>query len=231
MITAIHQPSYFPWLGWMDKINKCDQFILMDEVQLSDRAYQHRNLFLTNTGQQKFLTIGIQKKGYFSKKINELLINQDEPWQEKHFRFLENNYGKHPFYNEIMPGMELIFRKPYEKLIDVLLDSINISLRLLNISTPVILQSSLNYNRQKQKSDLILALLQAVHSSHYLSGKGAEAYMQLEDFAQNNIKVGFQEFTLPVYEQKNSATFIPGISCLDLLFNVGTQKAAQLIHE
>ena len=51
MITAIHQPSYFPWLGWMDKINKCDQFILMDEVQLSDRAYQHRNLFLTNTGQ------------------------------------------------------------------------------------------------------------------------------------------------------------------------------------
>lgn len=231
MITAIHQPSYFPWLGWIDKVKKSEHFILMDEVQLSDRAYQHRNLFLTNTGQQKFLTIGIQKKEYFSKKINELLINNDEPWQEKHFRFLENNYGRHPFYKEIMPQLEIIFKKNYSTLIEVLLDSIGITLKLLNISTEVILQSNLDYDRQKQKSNLILALLQSVGSHHYLSGKGAEAYMQMEDFEANGIKVDFQQFSHPVYPQKSSAAFIPGISCLDLLFNVGIEKAAQLINE
>lgn len=87
MITAIHQPSYFPWLGWMDKINKCDQFILMDEVQLSDRAYQHRNLFLTNTGQQKFLTIGIQKKDIFLKKLMSCSSTRMNPGRKSIFAF------------------------------------------------------------------------------------------------------------------------------------------------
>lgn len=230
MITSIHQPSYFPWLGWLDKINKCSNFILMDEVQLSDRAYQHRNIFLTNTGQQKFLTVGINKKGYFSKKINQLEINPEEKWQEKHLRFIENNYRKHPFYNEVMQEIGFIFSKPYQMLIDVLTDSITLSLKLMQIHTPVILQSSLPYDRQMQKSDLILTLLQSVKSTHYLSGKGAEAYMQLEDFSANGIKVDFQEFIHPVYPQKNTTDFIPGISCLDLLFNVGPEKAASLIH-
>ena len=230
MITAIHQPSYFPWLGWLDKINKCDQFILMDEVQLSDRAYQHRNIFLTNTGQEKFLTIGIQKKGYFLKKINELEINAEEPWQEKHLRFLDNNYRKHPYYNEVMQEVETIFTKKYTMLIEVLTDSINACLKLFKITTPVKLQSALAYNREMQKSDLILALLQSVGSTHYLSGKGAEAYMQLDDFSAKGIKVDFQEFTHPVYPQKNSANFIPGIACLDVLFNVGPQQATGLIH-
>lgn len=231
MITAIHQPSYFPWLGWLDKINKCNQFILMDEVQLSDRAYQHRNIFLTNTGLQKFLTVGIQKKGYFDKKINELLINPDEPWQEKHLRFLDNNYRKHPYYKEVMNEVEHIFSKKYTLLIEVLLDAMHSTLKLLNISTPLILQSSLDYDRKSQKSDLILALLQSVGATHYLSGKGAEAYMQMDDFKTAGITVTFQEFSHPAYPQKNAATFIPGISSLDLLFNVGPQQAAALLHD
>ncbi|HRD43656.1 MAG TPA: WbqC family protein, partial [Ferruginibacter sp.] len=62
------------------------------------------------------------------------------------------------------------------------------------------------------------------------SGKGAEAYMQLNEFSAQNIKVDFQQFTHPVYPQKNSANFIPGIACLDVLFNVGPQQATGLIH-
>ena len=35
MVTAIHQPHYFPWLGYLDKMAKAGQFIILDEVQLT----------------------------------------------------------------------------------------------------------------------------------------------------------------------------------------------------
>ena len=43
-VIAIHQPNYFPWLGYFYKINACDEFVLLDTVQ-----YQYGNsISITN---------------------------------------------------------------------------------------------------------------------------------------------------------------------------------------
>jgi len=33
VILAAHQPQYLPWLGYFDKIDRVDQFVLLDTVQ------------------------------------------------------------------------------------------------------------------------------------------------------------------------------------------------------
>src|SRR5580698_5179439 len=105
MILSIHQPSYFPWLGLLDKIHKSDVFMVMDEVQLSDSLYQHRNLFVAADGAKKFLTIPIVKKGYREKAFRDIEIASSD-WRMRHLNFIWNSYRKHPFADEIMPRVE-----------------------------------------------------------------------------------------------------------------------------
>ena len=39
---AIHQPEYFPWLGFLDKSRQVDAFVLLDNVQFDRSSLQHR---------------------------------------------------------------------------------------------------------------------------------------------------------------------------------------------
>ena len=228
-LTSIHQPSYFPWQGLLNKIHASDLFILMDEVQLQDRGYQHRNLFFEqNTKNEKTLTIPVQKKEYRSKKLNELKIS-DTYWQKKHNTFLLHNYKKHPYFEEIYPYIEHIYTKPYNYLIDVLVDSIEGILPLFEISTQIIKQSELHYDRSATKENLILELLEAIGADHYLSGHGAAIYQKEDHFLQKNIRLSYTEYQQILYKQYECETFLPGLSSLDLLFNVGSKEAKKYI--
>jgi len=47
MIVAIHQPQYLPWLGYLDKIERCDTFVFLDNVQFKKNEWQNRNKIKT----------------------------------------------------------------------------------------------------------------------------------------------------------------------------------------
>ncbi len=230
MILSIHQPSYFPWLGLLHKIARSDVYMVMDEVQLSDSAFQNRNLFLSPDGKEKFLTISFKKKGYLSRRFCDLEITQSD-WQAKHLNTFKSYYGKHPFFAEVLPYIESIFCNEYPLLLNPVVDSMRISMQMLNIPTKIIFQHELQYDRETKKSDLVLALVRAASADIYLAGTGSKDYMQLDSFQSQNIQVIFNEFSHPEYPQKYQSKFQPGMSCLDLFFNVGIQQARKIFWE
>ena len=225
---AEHQPSYFPWLGLLDKINKSDIFILLDTVQFNDNSFQSRNLFLNHTGESQYLSIPISKKNYQNKTIKDMKI-VDKRWQKKHRGYIIANYSKHPFYKEVYSVIDQIYTKKYEYLIDVLIDSMLISKKILGIDAEIVLASDLDYDRLLVKDELVLSLLEATNASKYISGEGAKDYQDDNKFIERKIDLEYQSFIHPVYSQKNSKEFIAGLSILDVLFNLGLDESKKLL--
>jgi hypothetical protein len=228
MIVSIHQPSYFPWLQLIDKIRQSDRFVLLDTVQLSDSLFQHRNLFLNTNGEQHILTIPIERKGHLNSTIKDIRISQSK-WQKKHNRFLFFNYKKHPYFNEIYPTLQPFFERDYRFLIDALDDSMRLSFELLGVETEIVRASSLTLNPELRKEQHVLDILRCVKATKYLSGNGAKAYQTETNFTSQGIDLHYQEFVMPIYEQRNTDAFDGGLSCLDLLFNLGVQTSQQLV--
>jgi hypothetical protein len=228
MKLAIHQPSYFPWLGLLHKIARCDVYMVMDDVQLSDNAYQHRNLFLTNTGKVKYLTIPFERSRYMEKAFRELEI-ADHSWSQYHLNFIYNNYRKHSGFKEVFPNLELFYGEKHSTLISAVFASMKISMGLFGIRTKVIFQSHMQYDRTLLKGDLVLDLVKAAGAETYISGVGAREYMQDVQF-DNHICIEYDCFRPQAYPQLGGRDFVSGMSGLDALFNLGIKGARNLLH-
>ena len=98
---AIHQPLYFPWLGYLNKIASVDKFIFLDEVQIEKGSNMYRNKLSTLDGQEKYITIALKKKGCMDIPYNEIYIDNTVCWQQRQVSFIENNYRSCPFFEEI----------------------------------------------------------------------------------------------------------------------------------
>jgi len=204
--------------------------MVMDEVQLSDSSFQNRNIFLSSDGKTKYLTIGFNRNGYMSRRFCDLEISQLD-WQERHMNMLKAYYGKHRFFPEVQPIIEPIFRNSYTFLVEPVVESMRISMQLLDIPTGIISQHELAYDRTTRKNDLVLALVKSIGAGVYLAGTGSKSYMQVDTFSAQGIQVEFNHFVHPEYPQRNMQKFEPGISCLDLLFNVGVERAREIFWQ
>lgn len=231
MKVSIHQPHYFPWMGYLDKMAKSDKFILMDEVQLTDKSNMFRNKFLSHGGQEKFLTVCFTKKGYMDKPFTEVTINKNVDWQTKHVNFLKDSYKKAPFFVEIWDRIEPILSNKYDFLCDVDVATVLLFKELFGIDTEIIYQHDLNYDKKLRKNELVLELCKCVSADEYLSGNGARKYMNVDYFQRNGVSVEYQVFEYPRYKQYNVDEFIPNLSALDILFNCGIDGARKIFWD
>lgn len=232
MIASIHQPHYFPWIGYFDKMAKTDAFVLLDEVQFEKGSQMIRNRVLDGNGDIKFLTISGETKDFMDRKYNELKTKDVSSWTQRQLNALQNYYRKAPGCNEMMPIIEEFLSRDYETICQWTCASIELIRNLLQIKTPLIYQSSVEYDRDNKKSDLIYAICNAIGADTYFSGRGGSmTYLNREKFAQNHVKIVFQDFDHPVYTQPKSDEFKPGLSILDLFFSCGVDESRRVFWE
>jgi hypothetical protein len=218
LITAGHQPNYLPWLGFFDKMSKCDVFIIEDNVQYEHNGFINRNKIKTLHG-AKWLTVPVEHTGR-PLLINEVRIanNSQSTWEKCHWLSLKHHYIHAPYWKKYSGFFEETYNKKWEFLIDLNMHLIKGIMKFLSIDKPLVMASSLSIC--EKKSELILDQCKAVKANIQLAGAGAQAYLNVERFEDEGLRVVFQDFEYPVYRQLYGE-FVPNLSVVDYLFCTG----------
>ena len=228
MTIGIHQPHYFPWLGYFDKMAKSDKFIFLDDVQLEKGSFMYRNRIINERGNVTYLTISGEKHGFLNRRYREILSTNDEEWLTKHKDEIKRAYGESPYYFDIWNLIEELFELEEKTICAYCIRSTTKIKEILDIPTVVMKQSELQIDNTMKKNDLIIEICKAVGADCYLSGSGARKYTEESAYKESGINITYQEFVFPAYNQMHTAEFIPGLSILDTLFNCGVERTKEM---
>ena len=217
MKLAAHQPQYLPWLGFFDKMDRVDRFVLLDVVQYKKNEWQNRNRIRTPDGWQ-WLTVPVHYR--FPMSIREVTLDDaDARWRRKHREALRIHYARSPFRADVLPGIEALLEEPCASLAELNVRSVRLLAGLLGVRTPIALASQVP-GLPEGADDRLIALCRHFGCSDYLAGAGGAAYMDMASYGRAGVGVAFQDFRHPVYPQAY-AGFEPNLSALDLLLNCG----------
>jgi hypothetical protein len=218
MIVAGHQPNYLPWLGFFDKIQRSDLFIIEDNVQFERQGFTNRNKVMTADG-VRWLSIPVEHANK-PLLINEVKIaNKAEPqWESRHWLTLKHSYCKTSHWHDYSDFFEDTYQREWIMLIDLNMHLIKGIMRFLDIDKPLIMASSLG--AKGKKSELIISQCKAIGANVQLAGNGGKKYIDNKRFEEEGIKLIFQEFKHPSYTQICEG-FVPNLSVVDYLFCTG----------
>jgi len=224
MIVSIHQPNYLPWLGFFDKINRSDVFVLFDDVQFprGKKHFGHRNKIKTNVG-DKWLTVPIKNKSDLV-PFNDTIINYETDWQQQHCNLIREFYKKSNFFLDYYENISNIIMEKHNSLTALSAKLILYFMKELEINTEV------KYSSELAAGDLnggekIFNILENLGATDYVTGTGPGSmrYIDKDKFNKRGIKLHWQFYEHPKYLQLHGE-FIPYLSIIDLLFNWGSDS-------
>jgi hypothetical protein len=219
-ICAIHQANFFPWIGYFDKIRRADTFVILDDVQYQKTggSWSNRVALKINAKSQFFSAPITRPSGV--RNINEVTFAQSN-WRVKLLKTLQSNYAKASFYKEYKDFVFDLIENPEENIAAYNTHAIRELCALYTLETPIELSS--NFGFGTKSNQLLIDLTKASKANCYMAGSGAGDYQDIDLFSQQGVDFMHQNFVHPVYGQSRTANFVPGLSILDYLFNVGAR--------
>lgn len=231
-IVSGHQPAYLPWSGYFHKLSLADVFVYMDTVQYLDADWNNRNKIRTPQG-WSWLTVPIDKKHSTGNALNQKLISQagegtERFWQIQHWRTLQANYSKTPFFADYAEQLEAFYTdKKWHSLHELCWEQFKMLTGWLQLEhIPVVKMSDRKFSGYKD--DLILDHCHQLQGDAVVLGALGRNYLNVDKFTRQGIRVYFQSYNHPVYQQRFNG-FEPYMTVLDVLFNYGDEASALIM--
>jgi hypothetical protein len=164
--------------------------------------------FIYKSGLQDYLNYK-----FYDKNIKERKQYATIGYQAKFYKLAaSNDYAD--FFKET-------YESEWNLLIDLNMHLIKGIMGFLKIDKPLVLSSSLA--ARGKKTQLIVSQCSEVGADVQLAGNGCKDYIEQDLFAEQGIKLVFQDFLHPVYPQ-GTDRFVPNLSVVDYLFCAGAKS-------
>lgn len=231
MKVAMMQPAFMPWLGFFELIYKSERFIILDDFQFSVQSYHQRNRLFVNKGQVGWYTVPVQKSVSFGEALNKVMINDAAPWRIKAWKRIQQNYSKAHFYSIISPLVKKWLFKKTNSLAAQNIAFIKLVCDVLDLRREILLSSQ--FPSATQRTERVIELLRLNEADSYYCANGSFDYMLSDGlFPLSDVKTLFQNVQPKTYLQIGSPNnFIPYLSVLDALMNVGPEQTIELISQ
>ena len=216
-MCAIHQPTFFPWLGFFDKLKRCDVFVFLD------RAHYQKSGSSMNSWCNR-VKINVRGRGAWiscpvirehgPQAIHTVRIDRARPWRDQVHEVVESNYGKAANFAAVFPFLEEVLTFDGDLLADFNINAICRIAGLLGIETPWVRERDLPPT-DAWGTERLVKLSRMVGADAYMCGAGAKNYMDERAFPAAGLRLVHQDFTPLPYGPADR--FIPGLSVIDYL--------------
>lgn len=224
--VSVHQPNFLPWLKLLDKILASDVYVAYDTVQYAKSEYHARQRVKSHTG-PVWLTLPLRGVPGRRQLIQEVRIDNGQPFRHRHLRLLRTGYTKAEFFDDVYPIVEEVYGRGHDTLVDLNLDLIAAFCRYLDSPVRIVRASSLPH--EGDNTDRLVQLVRQVGGNvHLTSTYGTERrYLDWDRVQAAGIAVRSQVFEHPVYDQL-WRDFVPNLAALDMLFTCGRMTGKAL---
>ena len=227
-LVAIHQPNFFPWLGYFNKIARADVFVVLDNVQFSKTGGTWSNrVRVLLEGRPVWVTLPVERSFHGVRLVRETRI-ADRPWRDRILRTFRGAYRRAPFFEEVFPLLEELLETSTNMVAEFNLTAVRALTNRLGLDSGKLIVGS-TLGLEGTGTDLLVNAVRAVDGSAYLCGGGAQGYQDDETFAAAGIRLVQQMFHHPVYPQLVASEFVPGLSIIDGLMNCGFLATRRLV--
>ena len=222
-MKALLSTTYFGPVQWYQKLYRSEEVVIEQWENFQKQTYRNRCLIATTQGIQA-LTVPIERGT--SPLIKDIPISDHGNWRHLHWNAIISAYGESPFFEYYQDDIRPFFEKKWEFLLDF-----NEAIRekmceLLDI------QPKVNYSLEFKDYSLEFKV-DSLEMNTQIAEKSTINYKQ----STINKEIDFREGIRPkhpqpdpdfeakpyyqVYQQKHG--FLPNLSVLDLLMNMGPE--------
>lgn len=231
-LVAIHQPNFFPWLGYFHKLATADVFVLLDDAQFpkTGGTWINRVRCLVS-GRAAWLTLSVDRSYHGVRRIMDMRAKNDERWRTATLRTLATSYARAPHFREVEAALRPLLEDPEDRLAELNIRALTTLAGRLGLLDSCRLVRSSALGVEAGATERLVQLVSKVGGRAYLCGGGAAGYQEDEAFPGAGLELVYQRFQHPRYPQVGATEFVPGLSIIDALMNCGFDGTRRLLLE
>lgn len=202
MPKAVFSLPYFGSIHFFKEVVQHDAILIEKQENFQKQTYRNRQYIYGANGKLMLNLPVKHSKSSTRKKYTDCELENAFKWQELHFKSLETAYRTSPYFEFYEDDIVPLFQNKYTRLFDFNLDCFRTAADLLNLDLEIQFTSTYREDYETPDADF-----------RYLIDAKSPTTQDFDSYHQ-------------VFENKHG--FIPNLSILDLIFNLGPESITYL---